>query len=114
MHDLKTILAKFEEIVSPNSCNNLARKCGFVQRSTSQLQGYEFAQAMMIPNAFLEAENLNSLAVRMKTINKTCDLSAPALAQRINTKMAETFMRICFGKVLREIVKQANPYVKKR
>ncbi len=106
MQDLENILAKFEKIVSPNFCNDLAKKCRFVQRSTSQLKGYEFAQAMMVPNAFLETETLNSLGVRMRRINKTCNLSAPALAQRINTKSALAFMKACFGKTLKEIIKQ--------
>jgi hypothetical protein len=106
MHDLENILLKFEKIVSPKFCNDLARECRLVQRSSSRLQGFEFAQTMMIPNAFLEAETLTSLSVRMRRINKTCDLSAPALAQRINTKMAQSFMRTCFGTVIKEIVKQ--------
>lgn len=104
MHALKTMLAKFEEIVSPNFCNELARKTQLVQRSTSQLAGYEFARAMMTPNAFLEAETLNSLAVRMQKINSECNLSASALAQRINTKSAQKFMQACFAKVLKEVV----------
>jgi IS4 transposase len=106
MRDLENILTKFEEIVSPNFCNQLAKKCKLVQRSSSQLQGYEFAQAMMVPNAFLGAETLNSLAVRMRGINNICNLSASALAQRINTTMAVEFMRTCFAKVLKDIVKQ--------
>jgi DDE family transposase len=106
MQDLEQILAKFREIVSPNVCNKLAKRCGFVKRSTSQLEGYEFAQAMMIPNAFLEAETLNSLAVRMNKINPKCNLSAPALAQRINTEVAKAFMKACFAKVLSETMKK--------
>ena len=106
MQDLDKILTKFEEIVSPNFCTALAKKCRLVERSTSRLQGHEFAQAMMIPNAFLEAETLNSLAVRMRKINKTCNLSAPALAQRINSKGAEAFMKVCFGKVLKEMIRK--------
>jgi len=106
MQDLEKILTKFEEIVSQNFCNDLARRCGFIQRSSSQLKGYEFAQAMMIPNAFLEAETLNSLAVRMQKINKACNLSASALGQRINTKSAEAFMKVCFGKFLKEVIKK--------
>lgn len=106
MQDLDEIITKFEKIVSPNFCNDLAKKCRFVQRTTSQLKGYEFAQAMMIPNAFLEAETLNSLAVRMQGINPTCNLSAPALAQRINTNAAKTFMKTCFSKALSELVRK--------
>lgn len=106
MQDLENILTKFEEFVSPNFCNDLARKCRFIQRSTSQLHGYEFAQAMMIPNAFLEAETLNSLAVRIQKINKKCNLSASALAQRINSKGAEAFMKACFGKVLKDMIRK--------
>jgi hypothetical protein len=59
----------------------------------------------MIPHASLEAETLHSLAVRMQITNKTCSLSAPALAQRINTKHAEEFMKACFAKTLKEIVR---------
>lgn len=108
MLDLGNILAKFEYLVSPKFCNELAKKTHFVQRSTSQLQGYEFAQAMMIPNAFIEAETLNSLAVRMQSINNSCNLSASALAQRINTKPAQAFMKACFGKVLKEAIKTGS------
>lgn len=97
---------KFEKIVSPNFCNDLARRHKFIQRSTSQLQGYEFAQSLMVPNAFLEAETLNSLAVRIHKMNRTCNLSASALAQRINTKQAVAFMKACYGKVLKEVVKK--------
>lgn len=104
--DLAKILTKFEEIVSPNFANVLAKKCKFVQRSTSRLQGYEFARAMMIPNAFLEAETLNSLAVRMRKTNKMCNLSASALAQRLNSQTAQAFMKTCFEKVLKETIKQ--------
>jgi len=104
-HDLRTILAKFEKLVSPSYCNALARECGLVQRSTSKLQGYEFAQALLIPHAFLDAETLNSLAARMYRSNAACNLSASALAQRINSKPAEAFMRGCYEKALQELVK---------
>lgn len=104
MQDLGKILAKFEQIVSPNFCNTLAKQTRFVQRSTSQLQGYEFARALMIPNAYIEAETLNSLALRMQQTNPACNLSAPALAQRINSKTGVRFMKACFGKVLKEFV----------
>lgn len=106
MQDLEKILIQFEKIVSRNFCNDLARTCGFIQRSTSQIQGYEFAQAMFVPNAFLKAETLNSLATRMQRINKECNLSASALAQRINSSGAEAFMKACFGLVLKNIVRE--------
>jgi Transposase DDE domain. len=107
-HDLRTILTKFEKLVSPIYCNALARECGLVQRSTSKLQGYEFAQAMLIPNAFLDAETLNSLATRMYKSNEACNLSASALAQRINSKPAEVFMRRLYEKTLQELVKRKS------
>jgi len=106
MRDLEQILKKFEKIVSKKFCFNLAQQVGFIQRSTSQIQGYEFAQAMMIPNAFLEAETLNSLAIRMHKINKKCDISASALDQRLNSKSAEMFMKACFEEVVKYVIKQ--------
>lgn len=104
MRDLAAILAQLKKIVSPNFCNTLAKDYRFVQRSTSQLKGYEFVQSMMIPNAFLEAETLNSLAVRMRKINPSCDLSASALAQRINSKSSVGLLKAVFGTVLKEVV----------
>jgi hypothetical protein len=104
MQDLRKTLTKFEKIVSPKFCMELAKKTKFIQRSTSQIQGYEFAHAMMIPNAFIEAETLNSLAVRMHNINKNCNISASALTQRINTKAAKNFMKACFEKVFKETI----------
>lgn len=105
MQDLEEILAKFQKIVSPDFCYSLAKRVGFIQRSTSQLLGYEFAQALMVPNAFLAEETLGSLSARMQRINKNCSLSAPALAQRMNTSSAELFMKNCLSKVFSEIVK---------
>lgn len=104
MQDLEDILAKFAKIVSYDFCENLARKTGFVKRSTSQLKGHEFAQAMTIPNAFIESETLNSLAVRMSKINNSCKLSASALAQRINTTSAARFMKACLGYILKKVI----------
>jgi len=104
MQDLENILSKFQEIVSPKFSYNLAIQSGLIKRSSSQLKGHEFAQSLVVPNAFLDSESLNSLAVRMRKINPECNLSAPALAQRINTDGAALFMKRCFFKVLREIV----------
>jgi Transposase DDE domain len=100
MRNLEKIVMKFEEIVSPNFCNVLAKRVGFIKRSTSQIHGYEFALAMMVPNAFIDAETLDSLCTRMRGINKSCDISASALAQRVNTEGAKRFMQECFGKML--------------
>lgn len=106
MHDLENILSKFQKIVSPEFCYSLAREVNFIQRSTSLIQGYEFAQALIVPNAFLAEESLNSLAARMKRINKNCDLSASALFQRMNTEAAELYMKKLLSEVFSEIVKK--------
>ena len=106
MQDLEKMIADFRNIVSPKFCNELAKKSGLVKRSSSQLQGYEFAQALLIPNGFLGSETLNSLAVRMNKINNNCNLSAPALCQRMNSTMAVIFMKACFDKVLTTFVKK--------
>jgi len=106
MKYLEATLTKFNEIINNGKCNALAKRCELVKRSSSRLQGYEFAQAMMLPNGFIESETLNSLATRMHKINKNCNLSASALAQRINSPAAENFMKACFEETLREIVKK--------
>jgi uncharacterized membrane protein YheB (UPF0754 family) len=104
MRDLERIIMKFEEIVSPDFCNALAKRVGLIKRSTSQILGHEFAMAMMVPHAFLEAETLDSLCTRMRRINKSCDISASALAQRVNTEGAKKFMEKCFEKVLKDTI----------
>lgn len=109
MRDLERIIMKFEEIVSPVFCNTLAKRVGLIKRSTSQILGHEFAMAMMVPHAFLAAETLDSLCIRMRRINKSCDISASALAQRLNTEGAKKFMEKCFGKVLKDTMQ--NEYL---
>lgn len=104
MRDLERMIMKFEEIVSSDFCNALAKRVGFIKRSTSQIHGHEFAMAMMVPHAFLEAETLDSLCTRMRRINKLCDISASALAQRVNTEGAKKFMERCFGRVLKDTI----------
>lgn len=106
MLDLERSLTEFQKIVSPDFCKDLAKRCKLVQRSTSQLEGYELVQAIATPNGFLESETLNSLAARMRKINPNCNLSAPALCQRINSAGAELFMKCCFEKVLANVIKK--------
>ena len=106
MLDLESSLTEFQKIVSSDFCYNLAKRCKLIQRSTSQLEGYEFAQAISIPNGFLQSETLHSLAVRMRNINPKCNLSASALSQRMNSAYAELFMKHCFEKVMANAIKK--------
>ena len=106
MRNLERILAKFEKIVSPDVCNDLAKRTLFVQRSTSRLSGYEFVQALILPNGFIAAETLSSLTIRIHAIQKTCDISTSALAQRIYSKNAPRLLQACYAKVLKAALEE--------
>src|ERR1700730_11009965 len=104
MQDLVQIITKFNQVVSSKFCHALARQVGLIKRFDSKIKGYELAHAMMTPNAFIANETLHSLSVRMNKINKRCDISASALAQRMNTAAAVTFMKKCFEHLLKEYI----------
>lgn len=106
MHDLKDMITQLEKLISPNFCEEIAEQTGFIERSSSQIKGFDFLQAIVIPNGFVESETLNSLATRMHTINPECNLSASALAQRMYTAGAERFMQSCFSKAFQEMMKK--------
>lgn len=100
-HCTSPILSICNDIFNPESCYQLARQSGFVQRSTSKISGHEFVKVLTLPSNGLSEDSLNGLCVRMSEFNPQANISASALAQRINTKAAVRFMRACFERVLK-------------
>lgn len=99
-HSTSSILSVCEDIFNHESCHQMARKCGFIQRSSSRISGPEFLKVLILPSAGLSEDSLHGLCARMREFNPEVNISASALAQRINTKSAIKFTLASFEKVL--------------
>ena len=95
------ILSVCDNIFNPESCHQLARQSGFIKRSTSKISGHEFVKVLIIPSNGLSEDSLNGLCERMREFNAQANISAPALAQRINSQAAVRFMKGCFERTLK-------------
>lgn len=96
------MVSLFEEIFNPKVCYDLARQHQFIQRSSSLIQGHEFIKALVLPNDGLSEDSLNGLCLRMREFNPEVDISASALAQRINTPSAVALMKGCMQRILQQ------------
>jgi hypothetical protein len=99
-HCTSRILSICDDIFNPESCHQLARLSGFIQRSSSKISGHELIKTLVLPSSNLSSDSLNGLCQRMKEFNPRANISASALAQRINTKSAEKFLKACFERAL--------------
>src|SRR5438552_12239229 len=100
-HFTSSILTICDDIFNPESYHQLARSSEFVQRSSSKIHGHEFVKTLVLPSNGLSEDSLNGLCERMREFNPQADISASALAQRINTDAAVRFMKSCFEKILK-------------
>lgn len=97
------ILPICDDIFNPEISHQLARSTGFIQRSSSKINGHEFIKTLILPCNSPSEDSLNSLCEGMREFNPEANISASALAQRINTKSAVQFMRACFEKILKVV-----------
>lgn len=97
------ILSIIDNNFKPDEIHAVARQTKFIQRSTSKIKGHEFVKALILPSNGICEESLNGLCERIREFNPTADLSAPALAQRINTISAVRFMKEVFTKLLNSV-----------
>ena len=102
-HCTSAILSVCDDIFNIETCHQLARKCRFIQRSTSKINGHEFIKALVLPSNGLCEDSLNGLGERMREFNPEANLSASAIAQRINTNTSVLFVKECFQKILNTI-----------
>lgn len=102
------ILSFCDDFFNPESSHQIARQTGFIKRSTSRISGHEFLKVLVMPSNGLCGDSLDGLCIRMKEYNPKANISASALAQRINTKPAVTFIRTHFEKILKETRKKLD------
>jgi hypothetical protein len=111
-HSTSSILSICDNIFNPTDIHQFARRSGFIQRSSSKINGHEFLKALVLPNSGVSEDSLNGLCERMVEFNPNANMSAQALAQRINTGFAVTFIKACFENALnlaREAIKKQFP-----
>jgi len=89
-----------EEVLNEKTCNILARKYKFIERSTSKLLGHEFIKAMIIPSEGLSTDSLQGICKRIKKFNPEADLSAQALCERINDISSKELMKTVLATIL--------------
>jgi hypothetical protein len=100
MQCTENIVALFDTLYNEKTCQEIARKCRFVQRSSSKLKGHELIKVLTIPNMGVSEASLNDLCIRLKAFNSDVNISASALAQRLNTRAAAEMMKEYFQKIL--------------
>jgi hypothetical protein len=99
-HCTSNILPICDQIFNQDFCHELAWKHRFIQRSSSKIQGHELIKALILPSNGLSEDSLDGLCLRLKAFNPEVDISASALAQRINTASAVELMKACMQKIL--------------
>jgi Transposase DDE domain len=99
-HSTSTILSICNDIFNPEVCHQLARRSGFIRRSSSKINGHEFIKVLVVPSNGLSDDSLNGLCERMREFNPEVNISASALAQRINKTASVKFMKSCFERIL--------------
>lgn len=108
------ILRFFEINFNEKKCHELSRESGFIQRSTSKLDGYEFIQTMILPSEGLSTDSLKGLCKRIRELNPEAELSSQALCQRINDASSGKLMKRIASEILlkvHESLMQNSPYL---
>ena len=77
-------------IFDKGKLNDLARETGFIQRSTSRMEGEDFARLMSTEIMGEEPEALCDIA---RQINPDADMTAQAMNERINKKESAVYLK---------------------
>jgi len=93
---------ELEEWFRVDELETLARKTGFIQRSTSRLTGSELFNLLTVE--ILEEPHISyeGLCDRLEARNPNIRLSPQALCERMNREGAVNFLSACLEKTLRK------------
>lgn len=83
----------------------LARESGFVKRSTSQLKGAEFVQLLTTEMLEEPTVSYEGLCDRLHQLNPEVNLTPQALAQRLTSEGAESYLHAVLQRALAENLK---------
>ncbi len=93
---------KISEVFEGTKLNDLAKKVGFVQRSTSRIEGEDFVQMMTTEILGEEGVSTEGMCDILRQINPKADMTPQALNERINKQEAAEYMKEVFESALRE------------
>lgn len=88
---------KISEVFNGTKLNDLAKKVGFVQRSTSRIEGEDFVRLMTTEILGEETVSTEGLCDILRRINPKADMTPQSLNERINKKEAAEYMKKVFG-----------------
>jgi len=112
----KGILSILDQIFNKKTCLKIAYSNKFISRSSSLLKGHEFAKVLILPSEGVNSDSLAGICDRLKKFNPSADISASALAQRINTPSSVAFIKEIFGHLLQicrtQFAKKNNQFEK--
>jgi hypothetical protein len=97
------IVQFFEENFNEKKCHDLCRQSGFIKRSSSKLNGYEFIKTMILPSDGSFTDSLKGLCKRMKKLNPKADLSSQALCERINNINSSQLMKGVLAELIHQV-----------
>ncbi len=93
---------KISEVFNGTKLNDLAKKVGFVQRSTGRIEGEDFVQLMTTEILGEEAVSTEGLCDILRQINPKADMTPQSLNERINKKESAAYMKEVFESAFRK------------
>ncbi|MCP4344074.1 MAG: IS4 family transposase [Desulfobacterales bacterium] len=93
---------KISEVFDGTKLNDLAKKVGFVKRSTSRIEGEDFVRLMTTEILGEETVSTEGLCDILRQINPKADMTPQSLNERINKKEAAEYMKKVFESAFRK------------
>jgi len=89
-------------IFDKGKLKDLARETGFIQRSTSKVEGEDFVRLMTTEIIGEEAVTTEGLCDILRQINPDADMTPQAMSERLNNKKTGEYLKEVFESALRE------------
>jgi hypothetical protein len=91
-----------EHVLDKQWLATTARRVGFIQRTTSRLEGDDFVKLLTTETLALPAISLVGMCDVLRRINPKADMSPQALSERINSKASVDFLKEVLRSALEE------------
>jgi len=98
----KKISNKILKIFNKKDLNDLARKIGFVRRSTVRIEGEDFVRLMTAEILGEESVSCEGLCDVLRQISPKADMTPQALNERLNKKESAEYLKEVFGIAMKE------------
>jgi hypothetical protein len=99
---------KIMRVFDKTSLNNLARKTGFIKRSTGKAEGEDFVKLMTAEIIGEDAVSTEGLCDILRQINPEADMTPRSLNERISRKESVGYLKKVFEAAFRENLEPAR------